>query len=175
MTNLTDGSLHQNLEFKAPAPSPERTRQALQDLGARDHGLLLQTDHYVAVPHGRLKLRIIEGQGAQLIAYDRPESDPQRQSRFRITPVSDPGGLLAVLSAALDLRGSVIKRRRLFLWNECRIHLDEVEGLGAFLEFEVRSRGDAADDAARMQRLMTAFGLRDSDGLQASYSDMLGF
>ncbi len=171
----TDGSLRQNLELKARCPDPARVEAALQRLGARNEGVLVQRDTYFPVPHGRLKLREIEGAPAQLIAYDRPEEQAQRFSQYRISEVPDPAGLIAVLSAALGVRGVVAKRRHLYLWQESRIHLDEVEGLGHFLEFEVVSQGSACDDWDRMEALMTAFGLRDSDAIQASYSDLLGF
>ena len=171
----TDGSLRQNLELKAPCPDPAQAEAAIQRLGARDEGLLVQKDTYFPVPNGRLKLREIEGAPAQLIAYDRPEDQAQRVSQYRISEVADPAGLLSVLSAALGIRGVVAKRRHLYLWQDCRIHLDEVEGLGSFLEFEVVSQGNSCDDWDRMETLMTAFGLRDSDAIQASYSDLLGF
>lgn len=169
-----DGTLCQNLELKAKAPEPARVAAALQRLGARDEGVLVQRDTYFHVPHGRLKLREIEGSASLLIAYDRPEDQAQRFSRFRITEVADVPGLIAVLTQALGLRGVVAKRRHLYLWQDSRIHLDEVEGLGSFLEFEVLSQGDTCSDWDRMEALMTTFGLRDADAIQASYSDLLG-
>lgn len=174
MTFIADGTLRQNLELKAPCPEPASIQAALARLEAVDAGLLVQTDHYFHAPQGRLKLREIAGATAQLIAYDRPEDHAQRHSRYRITAVEDPAGLITVLAAALGLRGVVAKRRQLFLWNQCRIHLDAVEGLGSFLEFEVISAGKARDDRERMDTLMRAFGIRDSDAIRASYSDLLG-
>jgi adenylate cyclase, class 2 len=44
--------------------------------------------------------------------------------------------LRAALSSALGIKVVVAKKRSLFLWNEVRIHLDEVKGLGNFIEFE---------------------------------------
>lgn len=169
-----DGQLRQNLELKARAPEPARIETALRQLGAHEAGLLVQTDTYFRAPRGRLKLRETKGAAAVLIAYDRPEDTPQRMSAYRIAEVPDPEGLLAVLSDALGVRGVVSKRRLLYTWQQCRIHLDEVEGLGGFLEFEVLSDGQACDDWDRMEALMTAFGLRDADAITASYSDLLG-
>lgn len=169
-----NGSLRQNLELKALAPDPARVEAALRRLEAEDHGVLVQRDTYFHVPHGRLKLREIEGCPAQLIAYDRPEDQAQRFSRYRITEIADPAGLIAVLTQALGLRGVVAKRRHLYLWQDSRIHLDEVEGLGRYLEFEVLSEGNSCSDWDRMEVLMMTFGLRDADSIQASYSDLLG-
>lgn len=170
----SNGNLRQNLELKALAPDPARVEAALRRLEAQDQGVLVQRDTYFHVPNGRLKLREIEGAPSQLIAYDRPEDQAQRFSRYRITEVSDAAGLIAVLEQALGIRGVVAKRRHLYLWQESRIHLDEVEGLGRYLEFEVLSEGDSCSDWDRMEALMTIFGLRDADSIQASYSDLLG-
>ena len=53
-----------------------------------------------------------------------------------------------LLERALPIVGVIEKRRHLFLWNEVRIHLDEVEGLGSFVELEaVVSERMNADEA----------------------------
>ena len=49
----------------------------------------------------------------------------------------DPDGLRKVIEKALGLDGVVRKKRHLFVIGQTRIHLDEVEGLGSFLELEV--------------------------------------
>ena len=48
----------------------------------------------------------------------------------------DAGALKTALVAALGIRGVVHKRREIYLWHNVRIHLDEVAGLGALVEFE---------------------------------------
>ena len=51
-------------------------------------------------------------------------------------PVPAPESLAEAFDAALGTIVVVSKRRRLFLWEGVRIHLDEVEDLGSFMEFE---------------------------------------
>lgn len=174
MEQVADGTSRKNLELKARIADAEAAEALARRLGAEDGGLLRQVDTYFNAPHGRLKLREINGLEAQLIAYDRPEDEAQRYSQFRVVSVSDPAGMKALLSEALGLRGTVAKRRHLYLWNDCRIHVDQVEGLGDFLEFEVLSQGNACSDWDRMEVLMLHFGLRDQDAIRASYSDLLG-
>ncbi|HEY2146725.1 MAG TPA: hypothetical protein VGH32_02230, partial [Pirellulales bacterium] len=56
------------------------------------------------------------------------------------------------------------------------IHLDEVEGIGRFLEFEA-VLADGLDDAAGERQVAESrreFGLVEADLLAGSYSDMLG-
>lgn len=174
MSSVADGSARKNLELKARLGDLPEAERIAERIGAQVGGVLLQVDTYFQAPHGRLKLREINGIEAQLIGYDRPEAEAQRWSRFRVVAVPDPASMKALLTESLGLRGTVTKRRHLYLWNDCRIHLDQVEGLGTFVEFEVLSAGDDCSDRDRMEALMTHFELRDSDAIRASYSDLLG-
>lgn len=174
MASVADGTSRKNLELKARIADLQAAERTADRIGGSEGGLLLQVDTYFNAPHGRLKLREINGIEAQLIAYDRPEDAAQRWSQFRVVAVPDPIGMKALLTESMGLRGTVTKRRHLYLWNDCRLHLDQVEGLGTFLEFEVLSAGDDCSDLDRMEALMTHFGLRDSDAIRASYSDLLG-
>jgi predicted adenylyl cyclase CyaB len=169
----TDGPPRRNFELKAPVADLEAARAIAASLGATDSGTLSQRDTYFSVPQGRLKLREVPGRAAELIFYERPEDAAQRWSEYRISSVDDPAALRAVLAAALGERGVVVKQRQVFLWNGCRIHLDEVENLGTFVELEVVSKGDPANDQERMRALMVAFGLHDKDTIRASYADLL--
>jgi predicted adenylyl cyclase CyaB len=68
----------------------------------------------------------------------------------------------------------VRKERELFLAADTRIHLDEVESLGHFLELEVMlSGGDEAAGRARCSELMRALGVNDADLIDRAYIDML--
>ena len=73
--------------------------------------------------------------------------------------------------------GQVVVRkvRRLFLLDNVRIHLDEVDGLGNFLEFEaVLNPGqDEADGYAQLETLQSEFGIATEAIIGASYSDLL--
>ena len=89
-------------------------------------------------------------------------------------PVADAGLLAAALTAALGVRGQVRKRRAVHHWHNVRIHLDEVEGLGTFLEFEaVLSAGeDERASEERLRRLDEA--LRPGPDVAVGYADLLG-
>ena len=79
-----------------------------------------------------------------------------------------------MLEAGLGIQVVVRKTRQLFLWENVRIHLDEVEGLGRFLEFEaVLEEGqEEADGYAQLKRLRSEFGIDDDDVVGGSYSDL---
>src|SRR5262249_24304353 len=166
-----------NLELKAWHANLAAARAAALALGARPGGIELQVDTYFRVPHGRLKLREIEGQTAVLIWYARPDATGARTSDYHLVPAPDPGTLKAALAAALGVRGVVRKRRDIFHWHNVRIHLDEVDGLGTFVEFEAVLSAEESETAAqpRLAELMRALGIRPEDQRGASYADLLGF
>jgi adenylate cyclase class IV len=161
-----------NLELKARLDDPERATEALRRLEAVQAGEVFQVDTYFQVARGRMKLREETGTTAELIFYDRPNGGPSRWSDFSTTPVLDPATMKAVLTAALGIQGTTTKRRQVFLWNECRIHLDDVEGMDLFLEFEVMSAGDETDDHARLTSLVTVFGVDLNRAIPGSYVDL---
>lgn len=136
--------------------------------------MLRQRDTYFQVPNGRLKLREEEGAEAHLIAYERADVAGQRESRYRIVGVEQPDELAAALAAALGVKVVVAKERRLFLWEGVRIHLDLVDGLGHFVEFEAVA--DAASDLhrkeAQVKALRRTFKVEEADMIGLSYCDL---
>jgi homotetrameric cytidine deaminase len=162
-----------NVEIKTRDADPGATLERALAIGASDEGVLTQRDTYFGATRGRLKLREQEPGGAQLIAYARPDSDDQRTSDYRLAEVSDPEALREALDAALGTRVVVDKRRHLLLYENVRIHLDEVEGLGAFVELEGVAPADS--DLTRERELVAR--LREElalgEPVAVSYSDLL--
>ena len=70
---------------------------------------------------------------------------------------------------------TVKKFRELWMLENLRIHLDEVEGLGTFIEFEalVSKRYDVQECHARINRLRKTFGPTMGEPVGPSYSDLL--
>jgi homotetrameric cytidine deaminase len=164
-----------NVELKARDPDPRRSLERCVALGAEDRGELRQRDTYFAARRGRLKLREQDPGGAELIAYERSDAAHARESRYRIAPVADPEPLREALDAALGTTVVVDKRRRLFLWEGVRIHLDRVEGLGAFVELEgvAPADSDLAREADLVARLREELDIRDDAVEAASYAELL--
>ena len=166
--------LRRNLELKARSRDLARAQRVCEGLGAEDRGTLVQRDTYFEVSRGRLKLREEPG-GAQLIAYERPDLAGQKESRYRLVEVPELAGLREALAETLGIRVVVSKERRLFLFEGVRIHLDRVDGLGDFIEFEGVAAAD--EDLGRFEALLVelrdAFGILDADLVAASYSDLL--
>lgn len=113
--------------------------------------------------------------GAHLIAYERPDIAGHKESRYRLIEVREPVELKDALEAVLGLKVVVSKTRRLFIFKGVRIHLDRVEALGDFIEFEgvAADGGDPSGFAELLDDLRRSFGIRDENLLPESYSDLL--
>jgi homotetrameric cytidine deaminase len=164
-----------NVELKARDPDPEATQAGALALGAVEAGVLVQRDTYFAGRDGRLKLREQDGERPELIAYRRPDSADASESTYVLAPVADADALAEALDAALGATVVVAKRRQLLLWEGVRIHLDEVEGLGSFVEFEavVPDAGDLDTARAKVARLRESLGIADEALVSVGYSDLL--
>ena len=135
-----------------------------------------QVDTYFPVGQGRLKVRVVEGaQMGTLIFYDRTDQAGPKRSRVNLLQVADPNQVRTLLAEALGVLVEVRKRRRIFRWGQVQIHLDEVEELGAFLEFErpIEAPEEEKRAQAEFATLRRALDLRDQDLVVGSYSDLL--
>jgi homotetrameric cytidine deaminase len=165
-----------NVEIKARDADPDATAARCQALGAVDHGVLQQRDTYFAGRHGRLKLREQDEAAAELIAYRRPDAEQAQESAFVRAPAAEPALLREALDAALGETVAVVKRRRLFVWEQVRIHLDDVEGLGTFIELEamvgpgLNTREEALEKVARLR---SELAISDDALVAVGYSDLL--
>jgi homotetrameric cytidine deaminase len=158
-----------NVELKATDPEPARTLERALALGAADHGVIVQRDTYFRVADGRLKLREEEPGEAHLIAYARPDDAAVRVSAYRVVPASE--GTREALAETVGVDVVVEKRRRLLLWETVRIHLDEVSGLGAFVELEAVAEPDSdlSREHAQVAQLREALGIGELR--EGSYAD----
>src|SRR3954452_2896643 len=164
-----------NLELKALDPDPSRTLERALAAGAEDHGVIVQRDTYLRVARGRLKLREEQPGEAHLIAYRRPDEAQVRVSSYRVAPVPDADATRAALEETLGIDVVVAKRRRLVVWETVRIHLDEVEGLGSFMELEAvaEAGSDLAREQAQVAHLRERLGIGDDLLRDGSYADAL--
>jgi adenylate cyclase class IV len=169
--------LRRNVELKARCGDLAAARAASEHLGARAAGVLDQLDTYFHCINGRLKLRETAGvTPAELIWYQRANDARVRPSDYRLVAVPNPVELKTALAAALGVRGEVRKRRQLLLWHNVRIHLDDVESLGTFVEFEavITPGEDEASAHQRLAALCNALSIQPTDYLPESYSDLKG-
>jgi len=164
-----------NVELKSRDPDPARTLELALALGARDEGVITQRDTYFGGARARVKLREQTPGDDELIAYRRPDDEQARVSEYLRVAVPDAAALKEALDAAYGTRVVVAKQRRLLLFEDVRIHLDEVEGLGSYLELEALAPTDADLGPAgeKVARLREELQIDGDNLVSGSYSDLL--
>ena len=164
-----------NIEIKARARNFEQIRSRAEKMSDTPMQIIPQEDIFFNVEKGRLKLRILSPDQSQLIYYTRPDQDGPKRSDYHITRSPDPQNLTRVLELAYGIRGVVRKTRYLYLVGQTRIHLDDVEGLGQFMELEVVLEDGQSDaDGQRIaEDLMFALGVESEDLIEGAYMDLL--
>ncbi len=136
---------------------------------------IAQEDTFFHTPQGRLKLRVLSADRGQLIYYERADSSGPRRSEYFISTTNEPQSLKTLLSASLGVRGVVQKERLLYHVGITRIHLDQVTGLGSFLELEVvLNSGESEEEGqAIAAELMAKLKIEPSDLVEVAYIDLL--
>jgi adenylate cyclase class 2 len=164
-----------NIEVKIRVLDLAPVRAAALAHGACSRGVESQTDRYYELAgERRVKLRSRGGGSAELIRYDRPEADGVRASDYEVTPVRDAEAGVCLVPAGEPVV-IVRKRRELLLLDNVRIHLDDVDRLGTFLELEAVVDPDHDDAACRRQvsELLGVLGLAGAEPIRASYGELV--
>lgn len=164
-----------NVEIKAKSNNPTFVREYLLSHNAEFKGTDNQTDTYFNVPNGRLKLR--EGNiENSLIYYERTNQAGPKQSHFQLVKVEDATGLKEALIKANGLKVVVEKKREIYYIQNVKFHIDEVPGLGSFVEIEAGNiLADLTKEELQQQCnfYLKEFGIQEADLIEVSYSDML--
>ncbi len=132
-----------------------------------------QKDIYFYKVNGRrLKLRIINNECGNLVYYDRKENRNKRVSRFLLSDTKNPFELDKILRRFFKVQLIVSKKREIFTVKNLRIHLDKIQGVGIFLEFEIMYKS-LTDAKTLMKELMKHFNIKRNDFIKESYSDLI--
>lgn len=162
-----------NIECKIELRDAALARTILRALRAAYILTYAQTDTYYKVARGRLKRRETEDEPAEWIEYERANVAGPRASDFRI--LTDEQARERYGAQALETWVVVRKRRELWMLGSVRVHLDEVEGLGRYLELESVVTGDLGEARAReaLERLRRDLTPSLGELVDASYSDLM--
>lgn len=164
-----------NIEIKARVADFARKCALAEKLSGGPPEIILQRDTFFPCAQGRLKLRRFSENDGVLIAYSRPDTTETKQSDYLLCPTKSPDLLTETLGAALGTSVVVVKKRLLYLVGQTRIHLDEVEGLGTFLELEVVLKvGQTPEEGHRIaSNLMKELEVADTDLVARAYGDLI--
>lgn len=164
-----------NIEIKARVADLAAARVIALEVGARPHATERQTDRYYTIDGARrVKLRSIAGGRAELVEYHRSEASGVRASDYTVTPVRDEAAGLCLVPKDKPLV-IVRKSREILLCDNVRVHLDDVDGLGTFIELEavLDQRHDEAACRVQVAVFLKALGLGEADLIRASYAELI--
>ena len=163
-----------NIEIKAKIRDYDKVKRLVEELCPKPVQTEQQEDTFFITSKGRLKLRESNVKSA-LIYYDRKDSLEPSQSDIAISFSDSPDTLKSVLSKSLGIRGIVKKNRTLYKYGQTRIHLDDVEGLGKFIELEVvlKSNQTSKDGENIAIDLMSKFNIHKTDLIDVAYIDLI--
>ena len=165
------------VELKAQIPDREPVRQLLINNGGEYVGRYHQVDTYFKVPRGRLKIRELIGLNkAHLIFYEREDVRDPKESKVWKVNIQDPEAMKELLSQIFPICAVVDKNREIYMFDGVQVHLDKVEGLGEFLEFEkeVLDEPEAIREGRRkLESLLERLDINVRNLLSRSYCDMI--
>lgn len=165
-----------NVEIKAmiPAENFASLRERAKALATSGPIKLVQTDTFFNARQGRLKLREFDDATAELIFYQRPDCEGPKTSNY-VRSQCDAETMKAALAGAIGISGVVQKNREVFFVDQTRLHLDDVDGLGTFLELEVVLQDNDSIEAgeAVAKELMHQLGIDETQLVSGAYFDLL--
>ncbi len=164
-----------NIEIKARIPGVDALAERAASLAEEGPIAIAQDDTFFPCPNGRLKLRTFAPDHGELIYYRRADATGPKESFYLRSTTTEPAVMRDALTQAYGQAGRVVKRRTLFLVGRTRVHLDDVEGLGSFLELEVVLRdGEPPEDGVReAHALMAQLGVEATHLVEGAYVDLL--
>ena len=164
-----------NIEIKARVHDFDGLQKIAAQLSDTPVQTIPQEDTFFNCLNGRLKLRELAPHRGQLVYYQRQDISGPKHSEYQIFSTDDPAGLKSTLADALGVRGVVSKVRYLYLVGQTRIHLDDVKGLGKFMELEVvlQPGQTDAEGQAIAEKLMKSLGIAATDLIDSAYMDLI--
>lgn len=164
-----------NIELKSKCSDLNAAVRVCWEIGAQYGGILMQTDTYYNVPEGRMKLRNVNNEKFELIYYFRVDKGAEKESNYEIIKLKDDKDIKKILKDSLGVKGVVKKIRELYLYQNARIHLDSVKGLGKFIEFEVvcGNEKEMKEAPKKIKYLKGVFKIEKKNLVAKSYIDLI--
>jgi len=167
--------MSRNIEIKARLDNFDALQTRVAAIADKGPVELAQDDSFFRCETGRLKLRRFRDGTGELIFYQRPDETGPKASFYVVSKTSDPNSLCEALTRAYGVIGRVRKLRTLYRVGGTRVHLDDVEGLGRFVELEVvldenESIASGRDTAVR---IMSQLGIERSQLVEGAYLDLI--
>lgn len=141
-----------SIEIKSKINDPKRIEMLLKAKNARFVGEDHQIDTYFITENNHLKLRHGKIENA-LIFYERPETKDLKRSKVKLQKLpKDNEEIKDILNRILGIKTIVDKKRKIYFIENVKFHIDEVQGLGSFVEIEaLDTKGDLTEKHLKEQ------------------------
>jgi adenylate cyclase class 2 len=163
-----------NVEIKTRVPSIDKIRDILLTHNAKSFGVDHQIDTYFEVPKGRLKVRQGNVENS-LIYYERSDKAEARESDILLEKLDKSSNIKSILNKVLEPKIVIDKKREIFFIDNVKFHIDDVEGLGRFIEIEAISENSQYSKdylEEQVKKYSEILKLKKKDILNLSYSDL---
>ena len=161
----------QNIELKLKIPSFDQLLSKFDENEIEFIEVIPQRDIYYVNPNGLLKLRILKDRG-ELIFYNRDENKKDRVSNYEILDV-EPKSAEEFFARIFEIETQVKKKRSLYIYKNTRIHLDEVENLGTYMELETVVNDDIEAGKREFAEVVEILNLDLKEQIKSSYRTLL--
>lgn len=172
------------VELKVEVKNPQRLEQLLKSLGARFEGEAQQLDIYYSAPHRdfkftdealRLRRSSHNSEAECYLTYKGPKLDALSKSREELTVRVEGWEEAQNLLGSLGFTevGRVSKLRRIYKLADFFLSLDQVDGLGNFLEVETQAEGSYEQILEQAFELLGRLGFSQHEVIRESYLELL--
>lgn len=166
---------HLNIEMKARVLDVNKIRYILAQKNAKFQGTDHQVDTYFKSPTGRLKFR--EGNiENNLIYYEREDKPGIKESNVILSKTTQDKAIKQILEKVLGVLVVVDKTREIYWIDNVKFHIDNVVGLGSFVEIEAIDK-DLNIGKEKLNEqcsfYLNLFEIPQEDMISCSYSDLL--
>ncbi len=166
----------ENIEIKARVSDLHTIREKILKMDHKYIGLDHQVDTYFNTKSGRMKLRESKLSGSYMVLYFRDDICGPKSSTYQIVPVKNSDEVKSLLSQMLGLQVIVEKERDIFLYENVRVHLDQVSGLGEFMELEAvmdEKFNDRGKETKKVNYLLDILDINKEHLLSQSYRELV--
>lgn len=177
------------VEVKLPIPDPEGVKNRILEAGFKEQRFIEERDTYFDNARGDIRangeaLRVREtkdcrtGKKQAQINYKGKKLDTQTMTRRELETGVEDGAVCREILQAIGYSPAepeVIKIRTMLQKDSVTACLDNVRGLGDFLELEILVEREEKKDAAlgQIKDILNSLGYQVSDSVQTSYLSML--
>jgi adenylate cyclase class 2 len=163
----------QNVEYKSELRDLEVARGVCARMGATWVGKVVQRDTHFKMADGRLKRRETEGETSEWIFYHRADRVRPKLSHFTI--YGEEAARRRFGTMPMPPWVTVEKTREIWVYQNARIHLDEVVGIGVFFEVEalVSARNHVGMCHNLVNEIVALFRPTLGEPVSVSYADLV--